>query len=72
MTTIITCDCCGKRIHRTEEYYESTSGEYMCEECGDNLFIHELTQHDEYPYIDGEATWDGGQYEGDQYKKVSL
>ena len=72
MTELNTCDCCGRDIHIDEECFENNNGGYLCEGCGDDLYIDDYTQYDDYPYIDGEDSWDGGQYEGDQYRKVEM
>lgn len=63
------CDMCGAEIQDCEGFI-GTDGSTICEECGDEyLDIHDWTQHDEYPYIDGEGTWDGSMYEGEQFKR---
>jgi len=62
------CDICGQPIKG--EHFESCFGEHICEECGEDFYIHDYTQYDEYPYIDGEGSWDGGAWEGECYKKV--
>lgn len=64
------CYGCGKEIKVGEEYFEHYNGEDLCEECGEDLYIHDFTENDDYPYIDGEGDWDGGMYEGECYRKV--
>ncbi|NCB03732.1 MAG: hypothetical protein EOM67_16490 [Spirochaetia bacterium] len=64
------CEICGQPI--TEDHFESSNGDHICEECGEDFYIHDFTQYDEYPYIDGEGSWDGSMYEGDAYKRVEM
>ena len=64
------CYACGREILQGEEYFESYSGDFICEECGEDLYIHDFTENDDYPYIDGEGDWDGGMWEGESYRKV--
>jgi hypothetical protein len=64
------CYGCGREILQGEEYFESYSGEHICEACGKDFYIHDYTQYDDYPYIDGEGTWDGSMWEGESYKRV--
>lgn len=64
------CDGCGERHLFYENYYESINEEYLCEKCGqDILFVHDLTQYDDYPLIDREESFDGGAYEGTQWRE---
>ena len=64
----MTCIYCGSTIHG--DHFESSSGDHICEACGKEFYIHDYTQYDDYPYIDGEGTWDGGMWEGESYKRV--
>ena len=67
---IVKCYGCGKDIKHGDIYFESYSGEHLCEECGEDFYEHEFTENDDYPYIDDEGTWDGGMWEGESYRKV--
>ena len=64
------CYACGREILQGEEYFESYSGDFICEECGEDFYEHEFTENEDYPYIDDEGTWDGGMWEGESYRKV--
>lgn len=69
MKNMMECVGCGKLIDFNDEYYESTNGEVLCSECGEEvLYVHDFTQYDEYPLIDGEEGFDGGQYLGSQWR----
>jgi len=69
MKYMMECVGCGKLIDFNDEYYESNSGEVLCLECGEEvLYIHDFTQYDEYPLIDGEDGFDGGRYLGSQWR----
>lgn len=68
MKNMLECVGCNKLID-FNGYYESSSGEVLCFECGEEvLYIHDFTQYDEYPLIDGEDEFDGGRYLGSQWK----
>ena len=68
--TVLTCSYCDKELQAGDEYYEGTEGTIICDSCGD-MELHDLTQYDDYPYIDGNegGTWDGGCYEGEQFRR---
>lgn len=70
MNKKVICEYCRKEIEG--EHFESYSGEHICLECGDSFYIDDYTANDEYPYIDGEGTWDGGMWEGESFKLVDL
>jgi predicted RNA-binding Zn-ribbon protein involved in translation (DUF1610 family) len=58
------CVSCSWDIEE-DSYYESTAGDHMCRDCGDEiLYTPSLLTHDEYRYIDGEEGFDGGAYQG--------
>ena len=68
MKYMMECVGCGKPVD-FNEYYESNNGEVLCLECGEEvLYIHDFTQYDEYPLIDGEDRFDGGRYLGSQWR----
>lgn len=68
MKYMLECAGCNKLID-FNGYYESSSGEVLCSECGEEtLFIHDFTQYDEYPLIDGEEGFNGGRYLGSQWR----
>ena len=59
------CTCCNKLILTGDTFYVSDD-DILCEECGDDqLSLHDLTEG----YIRGDEGFDGGMYEGVQYKK---
>lgn len=66
------CDGCNKSFYPNKTtYFESAEGSVLCDVCGEiHLYTHKFTQYDEYPYVSNDI-FDGGQYLGDPYKKIS-
>lgn len=69
----LVCDFCDSDILIEDHlFYESADGTLMCITCGsEHLYIHDYTQHDEYPYVESNE-FDGGQYVGLPFRKVYI
>lgn len=71
-TNLKTCSSCDRSFYPEDViyYFKNTGGDILCATCGEvELYIHDFTLHDEYPYVIDDE-FDGGQYLGDPFKKI--